>query len=198
MRHWTRFYGCPFIVVYVSIRCPASCCKPILKYHLNDTPHDSHYSDVIMSAMASQITSLTIVFSTVCLGADQRKHQSSASLAFVWEGPITRKMFPFDDIIMEFQGLTLLRNEHPWPKYESWQIYRNSVRICIKSTLKRDILNTCLTHFEQHIFSKSVAQKVFNTVIWALYLAWDIFVVAPCRRRQCMGICHPCLKYDNV
>ena len=43
-----------------------------------------HYSDIIMSMMASQITSLTIVYSTVYSGADQRKHQSSASLAFVW------------------------------------------------------------------------------------------------------------------
>ena len=40
-----------------------------------------HYSDVIMSAMASQITSLTIVYSTVYSGADQGKRQSSASLA---------------------------------------------------------------------------------------------------------------------
>ena len=66
--------------------------------------------DVIMSAMASQNTSPTSV-STVCSGADQRKHQSSASLAFVrgihrWPvnsphiGPVTRKMFPFDDVIM--------------------------------------------------------------------------------------------------
>ena len=42
-----------------------------------------HYSDVIVGTMASQITSLTIVYSTVNSGADQRKHQSSASLAFV-------------------------------------------------------------------------------------------------------------------
>ena len=42
-----------------------------------------HYSDVIMSTMASQITSLTIVYSSVYSGSDQRKHQSSASLAFV-------------------------------------------------------------------------------------------------------------------
>ena len=43
----------------------------------------AHYSDVIMGTMASQITSLTIVYSTVYSGADQRKRQSSASLAFV-------------------------------------------------------------------------------------------------------------------
>ena len=64
-----------------------------------------------MSAMVSQITSLTIVYSTVYSGADQRRHQSSASLAFVrgihrWpvnsphKGPVTRKMFPFDDVIV--------------------------------------------------------------------------------------------------
>ena len=70
-----------------------------------------HYDDVIMSAIASQITSLTIVYSIVDSDADQRKHQSSATLAFVWgihrgpvnsphKWPVTRKMFPFDDVIM--------------------------------------------------------------------------------------------------
>ena len=70
-----------------------------------------HYNDVTMGAIASQTTSLTIVYSTVYSGADQRKHESSASLAFVrWihrgpvnsphKGPVTRKMFPFDDVIM--------------------------------------------------------------------------------------------------
>ena len=44
-----------------------------------------HYSDVIMATIASQITSLTIVYSTDYSDADQREHQSSASLAFVWE-----------------------------------------------------------------------------------------------------------------
>ena len=64
-----------------------------------------------MSVMASQITSLTIVYSTVYSGADHRKHQSSLSLAFVrgihqWlvnsphKGPVTLKMCPFDDVIM--------------------------------------------------------------------------------------------------
>ena len=71
-----------------------------------------HYDDVIMSTIASQITSLTIVYSTIYSGADQSKHQSSASLAFVWgihrgpvnsphKWPVTRKMFPFDDVIMQ-------------------------------------------------------------------------------------------------
>ena len=49
-----------------------------------------HYNDVIVSSMASQITILTIVYSTANSGTDQRKHQNSASLAFVWgNSPVT-------------------------------------------------------------------------------------------------------------
>ena len=59
-----------------------------------------HHKDVIMGRIASQITSLTIVYSGVYSGADQRKHHSSESLAFVHKWPVTWKMFPFDDVIM--------------------------------------------------------------------------------------------------
>ena len=76
----------------------------------------SHYNDVIMSVMASQMTSLMIVYSTIYSNADQRKHQSSAPLTFVrgihwWlvnfphKGPVTQKMFPFDDIMGIHQSL---------------------------------------------------------------------------------------------
>ena len=64
-----------------------------------------------MSLIVSQITSLTIVYTTVYSDADQRKHLSSASLAFVWginrgpvnsphKWPVTQKIFAFDDVIM--------------------------------------------------------------------------------------------------
>ena len=43
-----------------------------------------YYTDVIMGTTASEITSLTVVYSTVYSDADQRKHQSPTSLAFVW------------------------------------------------------------------------------------------------------------------
>ena len=77
-----------------------------------------HYDDVIMGAMASQIISLTIVYSTVYSDAHQGKHQSSASLAFVWgihrgpvnsphKWPVTRKMSPFDDVIICARKVTL-------------------------------------------------------------------------------------------
>ena len=47
----------------------------------------TYYNDIIMGTMASQITSITIVFSIVYSDTDQRKHQSSASLAFMWAVP---------------------------------------------------------------------------------------------------------------
>ena len=123
-----------------------------------------HYSDHMMGAMASQITSVSIIYSAVCSGADQRRHRCSASLAFVrgidrwiphthrgpgpcitnviatcrknfsqWEssflwklryhwlkflrrvaktlviqGPVTRKRFPFDDVIIWTNQIPLL------------------------------------------------------------------------------------------
>ena len=73
--------------------------------------YDMHHSDIIMNTMVSQITIVSILNLTVCSGPDQRNHQSSASLALVrgvhgWlvnsphKGPVTRKWFPFDDVIM--------------------------------------------------------------------------------------------------
>ena len=74
-----------------------------------------HYSDVIMNAMAYQTTGVSMVCLTVCSGTDQRKLRRSASLAFVrgmhqWpvnsphKLPITRKMFPFYNVIKNFQN----------------------------------------------------------------------------------------------
>ena len=94
----------------------------------------SDYNDVVMSAMACQITGVSIVCSNVCSCADQRKHQSFASLAFVrgihrWPvnsphiGPVTRKMFAFDDVIIMFnlshlltlgRGLRMISRRRPF------------------------------------------------------------------------------------
>ena len=107
------------------------------EYHIGPSGHDivenhpptgrwyisrdtCHYNDVIMGAMASQITSLTIVHSTVYSGVDQRKHELSASLALVrgshrwpvnspYKWPVTRKMFPFGDVIMLQPNLFITR-----------------------------------------------------------------------------------------
>ena len=82
-----------------------------------------------MSVMASQITSVSIVYSALCTGPNQRKHQSSTSLAFVrgihrWpvnslhKGPVTRKMFPFDDVIMPWS----LWFPDPWEWVQSLMV----------------------------------------------------------------------------
>ena len=92
------FSQCIFAVLVIFSHC-SLCRQMVILFSHNWL---LHYSDVIMSTMASQVTSLTIVYTTVYSGADQRKHQSSASLAFVrgihwWlvnsphKWPVTRK-----------------------------------------------------------------------------------------------------------
>ena len=96
----------------------------------------SHYSDVIMGPMAFLITSLMIVYSTVYSGVDQRKHQSSASLAFVrgihrglvnspHKWPVTQKMFPFDDVII----IWTTDGSVDWHIYVSWPGRVNTLRL---------------------------------------------------------------------
>ena len=78
-----------------------------------------------MGTMASQITSLAIVYTAFYSGADQRQHRSSASVAFVrgihrepgnssHKWPVTREMYPFDDVIMYQNSLfiILFRTSH--------------------------------------------------------------------------------------
>ena len=99
----------------------------------------NHYNGVIMSAMASQITSFTIVYSTVYSGVDQRKRQSSASLGFVrgihlWpvnsphKGPETRKMFPFDNVIMtliNYQIYATIKSPVLLLRFGRWMIFKD-------------------------------------------------------------------------
>ena len=77
-----------------------------------------------MRAMASQVPSVSIAHSNVCFGTAQRKHPSSASLAFVrgihrlplnslHKGSVTRKRFPFDDVIMAWSSM-IMASCHGW------------------------------------------------------------------------------------
>ena len=92
--------------------------------------YNNHYNDVIIGAIASQITSLASVCSAVTWGAYQRKHQSSASLAFVrgihrrpvnspHKGPVAQKMFPFDAVIMFQCNPILYLSQRRGIEYES-------------------------------------------------------------------------------
>ena len=84
-----------------------------------------------MSAMASQINGISIVCSTVYLGADQRKYQSFASLSFVrgihrWpvnsphKWPVTRKMFPIDGVSMD-SSWRFVRNRNCYHDVIKWK-----------------------------------------------------------------------------
>ena len=103
-----------------------------------------HYIDVIMGTMASLITSLAIVYSIVYSGADQRKHQSSASLAFVrgihrWpvnsphKGQVTRKMSPFDDVIMLNEQRSHDIGKVKWAVYSILDIGHSNVQCPISN-----------------------------------------------------------------
>ena len=113
--YWYKFRNYQFNITAISARGQWVNTQSVVRFckisHTIDLSL-GHYSDVIMGMMASQITSLTIDCSTVYPGADQRKHQSWASLAFVqgihqWpvdslhKWPVTQKMFPLDDVTME-------------------------------------------------------------------------------------------------
>ena len=112
------------------------------------------YSDVIMSAIASQITGVSIVYSTICSSVDQRKHQSSVSLAFVmgiprWpvdsphKGPVTRKIFPFD--LFEAHR----RKSSRWLQMSWCQI---NVLESMTTMLHRRWLVARIVHFKQQFY----------------------------------------------
>ena len=117
-----------------------------------------------MGTIASQITSFTIVYSTVYSDADQRKHQSSTSRAFVrgihrgpvnspHKWPVTRKMFPFDDVIM----MLMIR----W-YFACWHYQMLGKIFIFFSTLK-----SFLMYISQILFENIVKHGAFTIVSYA-------------------------------
>ena len=126
-----------------------------------------------MGAIESLISSVSIVCLTVCSGVDHRKHQSSASLDFVrrirrWpvysphKGPVTRKMFPFDDIIMHLPSLM----------YSSWSSYKST---CIVLTrIGTSWLGSCIN---QHNWMELPSENDSNVVTVVNQIIIKIMVV---------------------
>ena len=129
----------------------------------------SHYNNVIMSTMVSQITSPTIVYSTVYSGADHWKHPSSASLAFVrgihrWpvnsphKWPVTRAMFPFDVVIMICSTQPVTASEY--------RILYESIKTNInKLSGVGTVLNT-LTCFDPSMDINHMPSKVLRNITY--------------------------------
>ena len=128
------------------------------------------YHDVIMTAIASQITSLTIVYSIVYSDEDQRKHQSSASLAFVrgihrgpvnslHKWPVTRKIFPFDDIIMYKESVWCndLMTRRGWVlKLGKWPYHTYVLLRCVSAEINRS----------KYFINRIIPQ------IWQYFIQW--------------------------
>ena len=131
-----------------------------------------------MDAIASQIASLTIVYSIVYSDADQRKHQSSASLAFVrWihrgpvnsphKWPVTRKMFPFDDVI--------IFSPAPSPGYVStchnmpvWNHNRNGAAMINSTLICLWIILACLREINREvaIMKQVIRDLIPKALLW--------------------------------
>ena len=123
-----------------------------------------------MGAMASQITSLAIVYLTIYSGAGQRKHQSSPSLAFVrgvhrslvnspHKGPVTREMFPFDDVNMYLGKLS--RNQ-----FSATQLrIAHQKKAYMKSTGARSSNKLLIEH--QGLYSQS-GKTSYRKISWSL------------------------------
>ena len=138
---------------------------------------DCHYIDVIMTAMASQITSLTVVYSTVYSDADQRKHQSSTSLASVWgihrdrwiprtQGQSRGKCLHFmtsscvtTDVKFNTCGslmsVTDYQLDHNKPQWNSIEMQNFSFK---KMHLK------CLRQYGSHLYFDVYSEKIANLV----------------------------------
>ena len=142
-----------------------------------------HDSDVMMGTMASQITSLIIVYSTVYSGSDQRKHQSSASLAIVrgihrWpvnsphKRPVTRKMFPFDDVIMMNVTVNMiisgpgngLASDRPW--YSQ-----------LTDLMSMELLEKLSNQIWTRILKNDIESAIDNTIHWMSTISRSLAVL---------------------
>ena len=141
-------------VIYLHIVCSSSWRPGIVALHWRHNGRNG-----------VSITNLTSVYWTVCSGEDQRKHQISASLAFVWgihrwpvnyshKWTIARKMFPLDDITMMKSTSASVTNCHvrkilvcfleiQWIQYDRSLFITGAYSIEKHEGLVRDIIMTC-------------------------------------------------------
>ena len=119
--HYRNYYSIIVIILILAVISPQNLITHGIMIHRpsHKWNHQRHYSGVTIGAMASRITSLPSVYLTVYSGADQRKHPRHWPLCGEFTGdrwpvnsphkwPVSRKMFPFDDVIMDLSEKTTL------------------------------------------------------------------------------------------
>ena len=138
---------------------------------------DIHHGNFIVSAIASQIIGLSTVYWTICSGAEQRKQQSSASLAFVrvnspHKGPVTRKMFPFDDVIMNFtKNSSRSPRSHSFPSCDPVMIqtgFPNQLRHTVAKTIRFIVSHT------SKLWQKTKWPLLYRRNFAVYFLAWKL------------------------
>ena len=150
-----------------------------------------------MGAMASHTASLTIAYSTLHSGADQRKHQSSVSLAFVrgihrWpvnspqKGPVTRKMFPFDDVIMDAKNsfkqfadaVPIYTSIHVMNIYwlykltEAWLIKNDEIQIWKEIALLLQQFTIISMKWTGKLHTKNVSKNFVQVCVYVCVCVW--------------------------
>ena len=138
----------------------------------------SLYKDVMMGAMVFQITSLTIVYSIVYSGADQRKHQSSASVASV--GGIHR--WPVNS---PHKWGSNAENVSIWWRHHGWQTFGNMIIWALRNTpygrindlywVRCSLLVECHKLLVPHRSPVSVSDRRLNVrqVLWNILVLFS-------------------------
>ena len=147
-----------------------------------------YYNDVIMSAMASQITGLVIIYSTIYSRRRSKKTsklpitgpcaRNSPTSEFPHKSPVTQTMFPFDDVIMKHWQSLALKNVLRFEKQES----NKSIRV--------EVLMAWCLHFYCPNFHKS------NQFCWNAKLHLHLFIISQhwdgtCSWNISMGLLRP-------
>ena len=144
-----------------------------------------HYNGVILSGMTSKITSITIVCSNVYSGMDQRKHKSSVSLAFVrgihrspvnspHKGPVTRKMFPFNNVIMYLMSsFTQLHFGRPLSLADDLPALVNDTNAPLPVKQSRRIWVSAFPEYSRMIYVTTTKQNTIGSVhILGMYCSY--------------------------
>ena len=172
-------------------------CAQFVECHRHIVLLHIHNSDVTMSVMASQIASVSIVCPTVCTGANQRKHQSSVSLVFVrgihrspvdspYKRPLTRKMFPFDDVIMWTAYQVIIRLGGGVSLVCLWTI-THWVKLVSKHLdfLSRNVFENTICWTSCHIFAGLYIMILAGTLIYIFHEAPWFEICITVRLRDC-------------
>ena len=134
-----------------------------------------HYCDVIMGPMASKITSLTIVYSTIYSGADQRKHQRSASLDFVRgipRSPVTQRASNAENVSIWWRHNGTKAHSAEFTLYSAlmaihWCIRCNSISPNDNNDIYFHCVKKTVARYSAYIDPYNFSCQYYHHVLWS-------------------------------